>query len=1222
MKHFSLLVIAFIMLFGTVRSQEWIQNLPQDKLESGTLTFFEIQNAFNDYWEPLNVENGYYELDGEKVKAPYYKQFKRWEWYWETRVNPKTGEFPTKEELDNAYASITDNKSQSGNWTTLGPSTSSGGYAGLGRVNCVAFVPNSTGEYYAGTASGGIWHTINDGTTWTVLNDTTPVIGVSDIIVQSPVVGPDILYIATGDRDGGSLWSLGGGQSNDNNSVGVLKSIDGGATWTTTGLSFTVGQGHRVNRLLMDPNSAYQTIYAATTDGVWKTTNAGTNWTRITTIDFIDLEFKPGDATTIYGSTESWSSTNIYRSTDSGANWVSVASHSGGRRTELAVSANQPTWVYAITSNSSGGLLGIYKSTDSGASYTQLVNGSVPGNSLLSWNFSCDGSGTNNGQGGYDLCIASNPTDANDVFIGGVNTWMSTDGGSNWSLNNYWSTWYCPSYPEVHADKHFLAYQNGTSTLFECNDGGLYKTTNDGASWTHLSSGMAISQIYRIGVSQTAMDEVIIGLQDNGTKARLSGTWNDVIGGDGFECIIDYTNVNTQYGALYYGDIYRTTDHWSNSTQLSVPGNGQGSAAWCTPYLIDPNSNSTLYVGCSSVQKTTNQGSSWSSISTSFGTPLQNMAISISNTNYIYAATHSNIYRTTSGGGPSVTWSNITSNLPTSSADITYIAVKDDDPNHVWVSMGGYNSHGVYETTNGGGSWSNISSGLPSLPLMCVIQNHDYSGIELYAATDAGVYVKQDGGNWLPFSNGLPNVVVAEMEIHYASNPDDNVLYAASFGRGVWKSDLYSNSIIPTADFTGAPTIGIAPLSVAFTDISNPNGGVLATWSWDFGDPASGVNNTSSLQNPSHIYDNPGIYTVSLTVTSGSGGSDTETKVDYITVDYPVPTCDFIADVTSGAAPLTVNFTDLSMDSVDTWSWDFGDGGVSSEENPSYDYSTPGTYTVSLTVSGPGGSDSHTKTDYITVHLAAPVADFTGFPTVGAPPLNVNFTDASTGQVDNWSWDFGDGGTSVEQNPVHQYTSVGTYTVSLTVTGPGGDDTEIKTDYISVSTLPPPAANFSGNPISGFFPLLVNFTDLTIGDVSQWRWYFGDGGTSIIQNPAHTYNNSGNYTVSLKAIGPGGSDSIAKENYITVLVGIEELNTDNMKIYPNPCNEYLMIDSKETVHSIAMADIIGNIVKEELISCPAPCTWKVNMTDLHSGIYFCRISMDDGRMVLIKVLKK
>jgi PKD repeat protein/photosystem II stability/assembly factor-like uncharacterized protein len=858
---------------------------------------------------------------------------------------------------------------------------------------------------------------------------------------------------------------------------------------------------------------------------------------------------------------------------------------------------------------------GVYQSTSSGSngSFSQVLNGSTSGNYLMNW--SCGGTGSNNGQGGYDLTIAVDQTNANVVYVGGVNTWKSTDGGSTWNINNHWTNSYGCGVQEVHADKHFHAFVPGTSTLYECNDGGLYRTTDGGSTWAHLSSGMAISQIYRMGVSQTVVDEVIIGLQDNGTKANLSGTWTDVIGGDGFECIIDYTDVNTQYGALYYGDVRRTTNQWASSTQitLSLP-NG----AWCTPYIIDPVNSNTLYIGLSDVQKTTNQGNSWTSISNNFGNNLQNMAIAPSNNNYIYAATHSNIYRTATGSG---TWANITNNLPTGSSDITYIAVKDDDPNHVWVSMGEYNSHGVYETTNGGGTWTNISTGLPSLPVMCVIQNKDYTGVELYAGTDAGVYVKQDGNNWAPFSDGLPNVVVTELEIHYASDPANNVLYAATFGRGVWSSDLYSNVINPVADFTGTPTSGVAPLLVAFTDISAPNGGTINSWSWDFGDPASGSNNTSTDQNPTHDYTTPGLYTVTLTVTTVSGGSDTMTKVDYIDVQYPAPSCDFSADVTTGIVPLTVNFTDLSLDTVDTWSWDFGDGNNSTDQHPQHVYNTTGLFTVSLTVTGPGGSDTETKTDFIDVQWPVPNAEFSGYPTIGSPPLNVSFTDMTADTVNTWSWDFGDGGVSSMQNPVHQYTLAGTYTVSLTATGPGGSDTETKTDYITVSDLPP-TADFSGNPTSGFFPLLVNFSDLTAGPVNQWKWYFGDGNTSTDQNPSNTYQNSGNYTVSLKAIGPGGSDSIAKENYITVLVGIEELNSEKAKVYPNPCSEYLMIEAKETVRSIKMADMIGNVVKDELIQCKAPCTYKVNMVDLHSGIYFCRITMEDGSMLLIKVLKE
>jgi PKD repeat protein len=162
------------------------------------------------------------------------------------------------------------------------------------------------------------------------------------------------------------------------------------------------------------------------------------------------------------------------------------------------------------------------------------------------------------------------------------------------------------------------------------------------------------------------------------------------------------------------------------------------------------------------------------------------------------------------------------------------------------------------------------------------------------------------------------------------------------------------------------------------------------------------------------------------------------------------PVAHFSASPTSGAAPLTVNFTDQSTGQITSWSWDFGDGSISTEQNPSHTYTDDGSYTVSLTVTGPGGSDTETKADYIKVGSPSPVADFSASPIKGPPPLIVNFIDQSTGQITSWSWDFGDGSISTEQNPSHTYTDDGSYTVSLTVTGPGGSDTETKADYINV----------------------------------------------------------------------------------------------------------------------------------------------------------------------------
>lgn len=1014
-----LLVIILTVIAHSFQAQPWNSLLPKDKVENNDLTFFDIQKAFNDYWTPKNVGGGYYYLNGVKTKAGGWKQFKRWEWYWENRVDPVTGAFPNTsawEEYQKIKKSADGQRSPSGQWTSMGPNTSPGGYAGLGRLNCVGFHPTDNNTMYAGAASGGIWKTTNGGTTWIPQGDDIDAIGVSDIVVL-PTTGDDIVHVATGDKDASNTYS-----------VGVLKSTDGGSTWQNTGLVFTADQKRLINRLLVDPLNN-NIFYAATSLGVYKSSDAGVNWNVVTSTVFIDMEFKPGVTNIIYGST--WQG-DIYQSTDSGVNWNATLTTSG-TRTEMAVSPNNSSIVYAVIANSSNGLFGVYKSTDSGSNFSSAFSGT----NLLGWD--CNGNDSG-GQGWYDLCIASDPNNANIVFLGGVNTWKSTDGGSSWNINNHWSSTCGGIATEVHADKHNLAYQNSSSTLFECNDGGLYSTSDGGSNWSHLSNGMIISQMYRLGVAQTTSADVIAGLQDNGTKAMLSSTWNDVIGGDGMECLIDYSNENTQYGSLYYGDIYRTTDHWSYSTIIS--SGISGNAAWVTPYVQDPNNSNTLFVGYQDVWKSTNQGNNWTKISSWSGSTLRSLVVAPSNSSYIYAATTSIIYGTSNGGS---SWLDITNSLPTSASNITYISVKYDDPNTIWVAMGEFNNYGVFESTDGGSTWTDISTGLPNLPTNCVIQNkQNTSQVDLYAATDVGVYLKLGGANWVPFYNNMPNVVVTELDIYYDDiTPSNTMIRAATYGRGLWESDLYSaTNPAPTADFEGTPTTGDAPLMVAFTDLSVDS---VNTWLWEFGDGY-----TSPDQNPSHEYINSGDFTVSLTVT-GPGGSDNIVKTDYISVNYPTPTANFEGTPTTGIAALEVTFTDLSVDSVNSWSWEFGDGGVSTLQLPVYTYVAAGTYTVSLTASGPGGSNTMEKTDYIVVsEPAAPVAEFIGTPSTGEAPLLVSFNNLSTGNINTWNWDFGDGGLSSDQNPTHEYLTPGNFTVSLTVTGPGGTDTEVKTDYILI----------------------------------------------------------------------------------------------------------------------------------------------------------------------------
>jgi len=229
-------------------------------------------------------------------------------------------------------------------------------------------------------------------------------------------------------------------------------------------------------------------------------------------------------------------------------------------------------------------------------------------------------------------------------------------------------------------------------------------------------------------------------------------------------------------------------------------------------------------------------------------------------------------------------------------------------------------------------------------------------------------------------------------------------------------------------------------MSVKFTDKST---GAPTSWFWDFGD-----GNTSTEKTPVHVYSAVGRYNVSLTSTNAVG-NNTITKSSYIDVEV-VPVAEFSADPTVGANPLNVSFTDLSTGVPTSWTWTFGDGNTSTEQNPSHIYSKEGQYTVKLTAKNAVGSNSTTKTKYITVE-SIPVASFSATPTSGIHPLSVTFTDKSTGFPESWHWDFGDGNTSTEQKPVHTYSAAGQYNVSLTVTNLMGNSTKSMSKYVKVS---------------------------------------------------------------------------------------------------------------------------------------------------------------------------
>jgi PKD repeat protein len=266
-------------------------------------------------------------------------------------------------------------------------------------------------------------------------------------------------------------------------------------------------------------------------------------------------------------------------------------------------------------------------------------------------------------------------------------------------------------------------------------------------------------------------------------------------------------------------------------------------------------------------------------------------------------------------------------------------------------------------------------------------------------------------------------------------------------------------------------------------------------------------------------------YRVKLEMPSLGIESDWSTAVSAATGGLPIE-ADFEGIPTSGVAPLDVQFTDQSVGVVDTWFWDFGDGntlGPGGFPNPLHTYITVGTFTVSMTASGPGDTNTKTKPDYITVAAPAPVAGFSADILVGYPPLIVKFKDESSSYfpITEWLWDFGDGYTSTEQEPEHTFNKVQNYTVSLTVKNQYDiSDTETKTNYIKVLEIPV-LVDFTGQPRTGEAPLQVRFSNLTEypDDYAEptWEWDFGDGERSTQKNPTHTYIQDRFKTVTLAA---------------------------------------------------------------------------------------------------------
>ncbi|TAL68442.1 MAG: T9SS type A sorting domain-containing protein [Bacteroidetes bacterium] len=733
--------------------------------------FFELQKNFNEYWK-----------DKTPAKGSGWKVFKRWEYFWEQRLD-STAKPPDMVKIYqnwNNYLAKNKHKEtlQASNfkWTFLGPSSppfksnnQDPAGVGIGRMNCITFDPVNPNILWAGAAYGGVWKSTNSGSSWRTFPFTEFMsIGITDIAV-SPA-NPNIVYVATGDADG----SLSGSACY---SIGVLKTIDSGNTWTTTGLQSQIQNGVIINRLIIHPTQP-DTLFAATTGGLYASYDGGTNWFQMINAYFRDLEFKPDNPNIIFAAGVVTGQNNQLLYTvvkiDLVASQYSYNFSFPANevlRMAIAVSPANPNYIYALSTASDLGFHSVVKSTDGGTTWNIVAQRSNSPN-YLHENWAGTGNG---GQGHYDLAIEVSKTNANEVYIGGVNIWKSTDGGVTWSLNAEWTGMH--SVPWIHADQHDLEF-SPTGELFSANDGGITKSTNGGLTWSELNNGLAVTEFYRLSSAPSTQGIVYCGSQDNGTHRLLAREWKNVLGGDGMECLVDPNNPDFVYTSLYYGDFHRSTNGGNSFAPMLSMTTTNEQAGWVTPLVMDTKFPAVLYAGYQNVWKTTNRGLSWNRLGAIDSTGIiRAIAIAPSDNNTIYVSKQGGIWVSTNAGQ---TWERIITG-----GIITGIAVSPTNPKKFWFSNSGYgDSLKVYEMDVN--NLTNISGSLPNVPVNCIIYQNN-SPDRLYIGTDVGVFYRDNRfSDWQLFQNGLPNVVISELDIHYASKK----IRAATYGRGLWENDL------------------------------------------------------------------------------------------------------------------------------------------------------------------------------------------------------------------------------------------------------------------------------------------------------------------------------------------------------------------------------------------------------------------------------------------------
>lgn len=628
---------------------------------------------------------------------------------------------------------------------------------------------------------------MSDGRHWQAIWHDQDILNIGCLAIDPS--DPAVLYCGTGEANL-SADSYPG--------VGLYRSQDSGATWELLAACTGTGIPRRIGTIAVDPFDPKRLFlggvgaYEASpipddVGGLYISSDRGVSWRRQTFVSTSNywchaVVCDPVHSGVVFATcTENGAKSGIWRSRDAGRNWTQLkaglpAPERFGR-TSLAISLADPNIVYAFAEDELSGrsdlLLGVFRSSDGGDTWNEIGGGHFRGEGQIS----------------YGNTIAVFPDDPDRVICGGVDLHMTTNGGRSWNKITHWDLDRTkPTY--AHADHHRLLIPAANpNRVYDPNDGGLDVSDDGGRTWSNRSNGLAATMFYDMDVAQTDGRCFGGGAQDNGTVVTTtgqSGTFGEILGGDGGWMIYDPADIGHMYASLYNMGISRLrSGRWMD---VSPPApKAEKNAVWMVYITMDPANSKIVFTGTTRVWRTKKDGAAWEAVSPPLdGGSISAIEISEADSRRVYIGTENGgFFRSLDGGD---TWSSNLSSATLPGHMITRIeSAKRLGADTLVATVGNFGHSHVFGSKDGGRSWTDLDRGLlPDVPHHAVLIPPDNPQC-IYVGNDAGVFVSSDwGGHWSDMTGNLPNAMVIDLVYHRRSK----TLHAATYGRSLWRAKL------------------------------------------------------------------------------------------------------------------------------------------------------------------------------------------------------------------------------------------------------------------------------------------------------------------------------------------------------------------------------------------------------------------------------------------------